>query len=630
MFDGATIVKVRNLKKHFELRKGFLSFGKDVAYVKAVDGVDFDMRSGEILGLVGESGCGKTTVGRLLTRLEDPTDGFVFFLGRDIALIEGQDVKVFRRNIQMVFQDPYESLNPRTTVTQTIMEPLLNHNIGESQEDRMEMVVHALEDAGLAPAKEYLNRFPHELSGGQRQRVSIARALAVKPRVIVADEPVSMLDVSIRAGVLNLMLDLRDKYGIPYLFITHDIAVARYISDKLAVMYLGRVVEMAATDDVIFEPKHPYTQALLSAVPVPDPDAKHGRINIKGEVPSAADIPLGCRFRPRCPKAFRECGWEAMDLVDWLKENDHLTEDAALGGAISSLHPDGLVLRLDIKEGVDPAAVVSTIEDMVAKGRKDHPILDAVDSVDSLLTDRLIEIRSKPAHISSEDLANELFTLLESTVAYKELDHPMHGIIAGVRLNGDRLTLSVGGDPSNIKLAESFMVDYIRHHKRKNRPELKGARRIITNEKEMTVNVLCSDSKEPSAKTAEDIAEYIENRLLADSSSDLTRLVLPVETKRRKVNVRIMGPESNWSALSDIVRKHLAIGGESGESISQRVSRISLKTVKGGRKNVVAVKFTSAEEPPLFDVGGGHQVACYLYKGGGARTVQDTRSAGAT
>ena len=229
------VIKVTNLKKYFELAGGFLSFAEPV-YVKAVDDVNFEIHEGGILGLVGESGCGTTTTGRLLTRLETPTGGSVFFLGRDIALLEPDNLKVFRRNIQMVFQDPYESLNPRTTVLQTIIEPLINHHIGKTYEERIELAVKALDDAGLAPAREYLNRFPHELSGGQRQRVSIARALVINPRVIVADEPVSMLDVSIRAGVLNLMLDLRDKYNIPYLFITHDIAVARYVSDRLGVM----------------------------------------------------------------------------------------------------------------------------------------------------------------------------------------------------------------------------------------------------------------------------------------------------------------------------------------------------------------------------------------------------------
>lgn len=603
------------MKKYFELKKGFLSFGKDVSYVKAVDGVDFDMRSGEILGLVGESGCGKTTVGRLLTRLEDPTDGFVFFLGRDIALIEGQDVKVFRRNIHMVFQDPYESLNPRTTVTQTIMEPLLNHHIGESQEERVEMVVQALEDAGLAPAREYLNRFPHELSGGQRQRVSIARALAVKPRVIIADEPVSMLDVSIRAGVLNLMLDLRDKYGIPYLFITHDIAVARYISDRLAVMYLGRVVELAQTDDVIFEPKHPYTQALLSAVPVPDPDAKHGRIKIKGEVPSAADVPLGCRFRPRCPKAFRECGWEAMDLVEWLREKGLLAEDTDLGKAVATLKPNGFVLRMELKDGADPGAIAGFMNDLVAKSKKIDPIMDAVAAVDTIMMDRVIEIRCRPAAMSAEELAGELFALLESTVAYREPDHPMHGIIADMRLDKNRLTVSVGGDTQNLKLAEAFLGDYVRHHRRKNRPEFKGVKNISPSPSAMTVTVTCSASREPAAKTAIDVAAYIERCLAADDLAKFARLVLPAEVKGRKVRVYVMGSEDNWNRLLDTLNELLIADEGSNEGIAQKVSEIAVKTTKGPHM-AVATRFIGADEPPLFDEGRGHQVACYLFKGG--------------
>ena len=615
MPEGNIIVKVRGLKKYFELKKSFFSFGKEQTYVKAVDGVDFDMRSGEILGLVGESGCGKTTVGRLLTRLEDPTDGFVFFLGRDIALIEGQDVKVFRRNIQMVFQDPYESLNPRTTVTQTIMEPLLNHRIGETQEERLEMVVQALEDAGLAPAREYLNRFPHELSGGQRQRVSIARALAVKPRVIVADEPVSMLDVSIRAGVLNLMLDLRDKYGIPYLFITHDIAVARYISDRLAVMYLGRVVELADTDDVIFEPKHPYTQALLSAVPVPDPDAKHGRIKIKGEVPSAANVPLGCRFRPRCPKAFRECGWDAMDLVEWLEERNLVSEDSRLGAAVAALHPEGRVLRMDLKDGADPDAVVQFMNEIISSGRKEHPILDAVEAVDCLLTDRMVEMRSRAAAISAEDLADELHELLRTTVAYGEPDHPMHGIIADVRQEGNRLVVSVGGDTHNLRLAESFLEDYVRHHRRRNRPEFKGVRSISPKASEMTVIVTCSASKEPARKTAHEVARHIERCLASDGFSDLARLALPAEIRKRKVRLRVMGQQERWSELIDFLNRCSKGDFEGGDEAAHRISDIKTITLKRVQKTV-AVKFIEKEEPGLYDVGGGHQVACYLYKEG--------------
>ena len=297
------VVSVRDLKKYFELHTGMFKFMGEPIYVKAVDGISFDFHKGEVLGLVGESGCGKTTTGRLLARLEDPTDGHIYFEGVDIATLKGKALKNYRRNVQMIFQDPYESLNPRFTVQRTVMEPLTIHHIGETYDDKVEMVIRALEDAGLKPAEEYLSRFPHELSGGQRQRVAIARALVLRPKFIVADEPVSMLDVSIRAGVMNLMLNLRDKYGIPFLFITHDIAVARYMSDRIAVMYLGKIVEMGPTDEVVFNPMHPYTKALISAVPVPDPDHKHGRVEIKGEIPSPINLPPGCRFWPRCPYA---------------------------------------------------------------------------------------------------------------------------------------------------------------------------------------------------------------------------------------------------------------------------------------------------------------------------------------
>ncbi len=297
------VLQVRDLRKLFEIKRSFKEVlaRRPIMYVKAVDSISFDIRKGEILGLVGESGCGKTTTGRLVTRLETPTSGHIYFYGVDVAKLQGKALKAFRRHVQMIFQDPYESLNPRFTVMQTVMEPLQIHGIGDTYDEKLEMVIQALEDAELKPAEEYLDRFPHELSGGQRQRVAIARALVLKPQFIVADEPVSMLDVSIRSGVMNLMLDLREKYHLPYIFITHDIAVARYMSDRMAVMYLGKIVEISESDNVVFNPSHPYTRALITAVPVPDPDHKHGRVQIKGELPSPINLPPGCRFHPRCP-----------------------------------------------------------------------------------------------------------------------------------------------------------------------------------------------------------------------------------------------------------------------------------------------------------------------------------------
>ncbi len=308
-----SLLRAENIVKNFPVYGGL--FAKEIAAVKAVQNVSFDIKKGETLGLVGESGCGKSTLGRALIRLIEPTSGKIFFKNKEITHISGNELRELRKKIQIIFQDPYASLNPRLTVQAILEEPLIIHNLFDSPKDRSDRVKELVNLVGLRP--ENLSRYPHEFSGGQRQRIGIARALAVSPELIICDEPVSALDVSIQAQVINLLMELQQKLGLTYLFIAHDLKVVEHVSHRVAVMYLGKIVEIAEADELYRNPQHPYTKALLSAIPVPDPKPRAERIILSGDVPSPLNPPSGCHFHPRCPIASDFCKTEVPALKEF-------------------------------------------------------------------------------------------------------------------------------------------------------------------------------------------------------------------------------------------------------------------------------------------------------------------------
>ncbi len=398
------ILEVRDLVKHFPVKStGLPDFlGGHRLVVHAVDGISFSLRRGEIFGLVGESGCGKTTAGRTVLRLLEPTAGTIRFDGMDITHLKEAKLRPLRKRMQIIFQDPHAALNPAMTIGQSIADPLIIHE-GASETEAKASALDIMNEVGLAPAEQLFAKYPGDLSGGQKQRAVIARAMILKPELIVADEPVAMLDMSIRSRVLEVILDLKRRYGHTYLFITHDLATAKFICDRIGIMYLGRIVEIGAAKNIYADPKHPYTKALLEAIPVPDPMRRGRKVLPQGEVPDAVYPPAGCRFHPRCPAVLPTCGWEGRDFVEFLEQRWISPEVAAAESALGPVEHwevSGLVARRPGRAD-DPGNLADKIRVILAEVKS--PMTEAIDVVDIDRNDVVIRFRPpaklEPVHI---------------------------------------------------------------------------------------------------------------------------------------------------------------------------------------------------------------------------------------
>jgi peptide/nickel transport system ATP-binding protein len=392
-------VEVRDLSVHFALRGGTLSrlFGRDTGTIKAVDGVNLALRPGEVVGLVGESGSGKSTLGRALLGLVAATSGSIHLRDQNVAELSNRQLREIRQVVQMVFQDPNAALNPSMTVEDAVADALRVHGV-RSASERRTRVVEALERVGLSPVELFLSKYPRDLSGGQKQRVVLARAIVLDPELLVADEPVSMLDMSVRAKILQLMLDLKSDLGLTYVYITHDLATAKYFCDRIAIMYLGRIVEIGSTEEIFATPRHPYTKALLAAIPEPDPDKMVPRDLPRGEIPDAAQPPLGCAFHPRCPEAVAGCGWESRDLRTlvedhWLRAGVAFDEEQQVIGDLDQLDTPSTSATL----GTGGSAEVRAILDRMKAEDPTEPLWSGVTSIEDSGSGVTVHFEPAPA-----------------------------------------------------------------------------------------------------------------------------------------------------------------------------------------------------------------------------------------